>query len=87
MRIKTHKNFEKSFLKLPLKIQEKVKKTIEIFKKDPHESQLDNHSLHGKQKGQRAVSVGGDIRIVLLEENNYDTVELLNVGTHTQVYK
>lgn len=87
MRINTHKVFDKSFLKLPLKVQEKVKRTIEKFKKDPHEPQLDNHALHGKQKGKRAVSVGGDIRIVFVEENNYETVELLNVGTHNQVYK
>lgn len=87
MKIHFHKNFTKIFLKLPPKIREKIKTTVDTFQKNPHEPQLDNHALHGKQKGQRSVSVGGDIRILFVEENNYETVVLLNVGTHTQLYK
>jgi addiction module RelE/StbE family toxin len=82
-----HKNFTKAFLKLPKKMREKVKETIDIFQKDPHKSELDNHALHGKLTGKRSISVGGDMRIIFVEENNYESVELHDVGTHNQVYK
>ncbi len=87
MDIQYHRNFTKAFLKLSTKIQDKVESVLEIFQNDPHASQLDNHVLHGKQKGERAISVGGNLRIVFIEKNNYEFVELLNIGSHTQVYK
>ncbi len=87
MEIHYHKKFTKAFLKIPPKIREKVKELIEVFQENPHNPELDNHALHGKQKGQRSISVGGDMRIIFVEENNYETVVLLNVGTHNQVYK
>lgn len=86
MQIKTHKNFDKAFLKLPFNIQKKVKDTLETFKKNPHESQLNNHALHGKDQDKRAISAGGDLRIVFLKEDNYGIVTLLRVGNHNQVY-
>jgi len=87
MQIHYHRNFTKAFLKLSLKIQEKVEETIASFQNNPHNPQLDNHPLHGKQKGKRSMAVGGDLRIIFVEENNYETVELINVGTHAQVYE
>jgi addiction module RelE/StbE family toxin len=86
MDIRYHKNFDKAFGKLPPKIKKKVRKAIGLFYDNPHKSQLDNHALHGKQKGQRAISAGGNMRIVFVEKNNYEIVKFLNVGTHTQVY-
>jgi addiction module RelE/StbE family toxin len=87
MDIFLNKNFEKSFSKLPHKQQIKVDETISAFQENPHDPQLRNHALHGEQKGQRSLSVGGNLRIIFVEENNYETVELLTVGTHNQVYK
>ena len=87
MDIRYHKNFTKAFLKLSPKIQDKIEETISVFQKNPHEPQLNNHALHGRQKGLRAISVSGDLRIIFVEENNYEIVEILHAGTHTQVYK
>jgi addiction module RelE/StbE family toxin len=86
MDIRYHKHFDKAFGKLSQKIKKKVRKAIDIFYDNPHESQLDNHALHGKQKDRRVISARGDIRIVFVEKNNYEIVEFLNVGTHSQVY-
>ncbi len=87
MKIYYHRTFTKAFLKLPQKLREKVKITINNFQNNPYDPKLDNHALHGKQKGQRSISVSGDLRIIFVEKDNYEVVELTNVGTHTQVYK
>jgi len=86
MDIQYHKNFNKIFEKLSPKIRNKVRRAIDIFYDNPYDPQLDNHALHGKQKGRRAISAGGDLRIVFIEKNNYAIVEFLDVGTHNQVY-
>ena len=86
MEIYYHRNFNKAFLKLSPKMQEKVEETIESFQNDPHDPQLDNHALHGKQKGKRAISAGGDLRLIFQVERNYERVQFIQVGTHNQVY-
>jgi addiction module RelE/StbE family toxin len=87
MKLSFHRKFHKAYAKLSSSQKEQVKKVIELFKRNPHDHTLKNHALNGKQKGRRAIASGGDIRIIFTEENHYETVELLNVGTHTQVYK
>jgi mRNA-degrading endonuclease YafQ of YafQ-DinJ toxin-antitoxin module len=34
----------------------------------------------------RAISAGGDLRIIFMEENNYEVIHLIRIGTHNQVY-
>ncbi len=86
MEIRYHKNFTKNFLKLSDKIQEKVERTIETFQSDPHHPLLHNHALHGKYQGLRAISAGGDMRLIFKVVENYEIVEFLMVGAHTQAY-
>jgi len=86
MQVDLHRDFNKAYSKLSIKQELHVKKVIALFKNNPYDAILKNHALHGKQKGRRSISAGGDLRIVLVEENNYEIVEMLNVGTHTQVY-
>lgn len=80
------KKFEKEFLKLPRKQQEKVDETISLFRHNPHNPQLRNHSLHGELLGCRAISAGGDLRLVFEVMGNYERVQFLMAGTHSQVY-
>jgi len=87
MEIYYHKNFDKAFLRLSLKMQKKVEETIASFANNPYSSQLDNHALHGKQKGKRSISAGGDLRLIFQVEENYERVQFILVGTHTQVYE
>jgi len=86
MQIKYHKNFEKSFKKLTPKLKQKTISAIEQFAKDPHNPLLRNHALKGGLRGLRAFSVGGDLRIIFHEKDNYVLVIMLNVGIHNQVY-
>lgn len=86
MQINYTKKFQKAFLKLDKRSQEKVLNSIQIFQVNPLNQMLRNHSLKGKLLGQRAISVTGDIRIIFEEHKNYTLVLMLDVGTHNQVY-
>ena len=87
MDVSFHRNFVRSYHKLSLKQQKRVDETIRVFMNDPHDHQLKNHSLHGDQLGRRAISAGGDLRLVFIETNNYKAIQFLRVGSHNQVYK
>jgi len=86
MKIIYHRNFTKTFLKLTIKQQNRIIEAITDFQNNPFDPILKNHALHGDQKNRRAFSVGGDLRIVYEEENNYTVVTFYRVGTHNQVY-
>jgi addiction module RelE/StbE family toxin len=87
IRIFYKKTFEKAFSNLTTNQKERVKEAISLFQENPHHPQLKNHALHGSQKNRRAISAGGDLRLIFMEENNYETVVFFRVGTHNQVYK
>lgn len=86
MKISYQKRFNKRLQSLPPPIQRKVVKTIGLFQENPHHSRLRNHALKGTLHGFRAISVTGNIRIVFKEESNYEWVNVVDVGTHNQVY-
>ncbi len=86
MQIFFHKRFDKKFAKLSTRQQNAVDQTIEIFQKDPCHPTLKNHKLKGKFKDRRAISAGGDIRLIFEEYENYTLVLFLSVGSHNQVY-
>ncbi len=86
MKILRHKKFAKSFKKLSTRKQEKVKKALYKFKENPFHEILNNHGLHGKYSGKRSISVGGDLRIIFEEKDEYLLVIMIEVGTHAQLY-
>jgi len=86
MQINYAKKFQKAFLKLDKKRQEKVLGTIRFFQVDPLHPALHNHPLKGSLIGERAISITGDMRIIFEEHDGYTFVLMLNVGTHNQVY-
>ena len=63
----------------------KYKKRIRWFKKNPHDTRLDNHLLTKKMIGKWAFSITDDIRIVY-EWTNQTTVRFLAIGSHNKVY-
>lgn len=79
-----HKNFWKSFDKLPKKIKGKVKKRIELFAVNSFHPLLNNHSLSGKIKGFRSINITGDYRAIYKETETM--VVFSKVGTHSQLY-
>jgi len=87
MRIELHKNFEKAFAKLNSKQKRRVKETIERFKRNPYDLRLKNHALKDELQGYRAISTGGDLRLIFQGERKYEQVQFVLVGIHTQVYE
>ena len=76
----------KDFAKLNIKQQDRVDDVLSIFENDPINPVLKNHSLKGKERGKRAISAGGDLRIVFREFSGYVEVLFLRVGSHSKVY-
>ena len=88
MHIIRRKSFDKSIAKLDKKIIMKVIDSLEVFQKNPLDPQLHNHSLKWKIAWFRSLNVTGDYRIIIreLSNNSYEIVELIDVGTHSQLY-
>ncbi len=86
MKIKFHKNFEKKYKRLPVKLKQKVKERNKIFSQDPFEPILNNHALQGKYYGYRSINVTGDIRIIykFLDKN---TALFVDVDSHSNLYQ
>lgn len=87
MQLSFHQQFKKQYRKLSPILQKKAKATTKIFKRSPHDPHLRNHALKGNLLGRRAISVTGNVRIIFSEENDYQRVTFLGIGTHNQVYK
>lgn len=89
MTIHRHPSFKKAFKKrifLDRKLVAKTKSRIEMFMNNHHHPLLRDHALTGSFRGLRSFSVTGDVRVVyrLVDE---DSAELLDIGTHNQVYR
>ncbi|MDD5769919.1 MAG: type II toxin-antitoxin system mRNA interferase toxin, RelE/StbE family [Candidatus Gracilibacteria bacterium] len=89
MIIKKHKLFDKSYLKLSQKLKLKVNETLVLITKNHFDKKLNNHALKGDFIGLRSINVTGDYRIIFKEisDNNYEIIELLKIGTHSELYK
>lgn len=86
MKINLGKNFIKQYAKLKSKEKDRVDKALLSFKDNPYSKELKNHALKGKMEGRRAISAGGDLRLIFIEEEKYTLILFLEVGSHNQVY-
>jgi addiction module RelE/StbE family toxin len=86
MEIITTKQYIKQFEKLQKASKISVKKSIIIFQENPLDPKLNNHALKGKFKGYRSIDAEFDLRIIFREENGYEIVAIVQVGTHSQLY-
>ena len=86
MKLAYHKTFQKHYLKLREKEQRRVGEAIILFQKNAFAQKLENHALKGDMHGKRAVSPGGDLRIIFREKDKYTEVLFLDVDSHNQVY-
>ncbi|MFA6528094.1 MAG: type II toxin-antitoxin system mRNA interferase toxin, RelE/StbE family [Candidatus Gracilibacteria bacterium] len=79
-------NFKKKFRALPQKIKNQFEKRLGVFIKDPLNPLLKIHPLKGNMIGLRAFSITGDYRTIyrLL---NHECAELIDIGTHSKIYK
>lgn len=87
MKIKTHRLFEKNFKKRILtnpKLTKTFKSRINLFQKDKQAPLLRDHQLTGNLKNFRSFSITGDIRVIY--QVNQQTVILVDIGSHNQLY-
>lgn len=82
-----HRTFEKNF-KNHISPNPKLKKQfaarLGLCKEGVRDYPLDDHALVGTMKGLRAFSIGGDLRLVYRETDEF--YEFLDIGSHNQVY-
>lgn len=62
-----------------------INNKINLFKRNPKDTRLDNHNLTKKMEGKSAFSITDDIRIIY-EWVGLTTVRFLGIGPHTKVY-
>ncbi|MBF0520383.1 MAG: type II toxin-antitoxin system mRNA interferase toxin, RelE/StbE family [Nitrospirae bacterium] len=71
-------------LKVSPELIDKTDTVFDLLQENPFTPSLKTHPLTGSLKGKYACSVTKDIRIIF--ELLDDTVHLLNVGSHDEVY-
>lgn len=81
------RTFEKQYWKLRETDRMRVDKAILIFRKNPLDPSLHNHTLKGQLKGQRSISAGYDLRLIFEERDGYTIVTMIDVGSHESVYE
>ena len=84
MTIDYHKDFIKTFKKLPLKVKNQFKERQLLFEKDQFNPTLNNHALKGKYQGYRSINIAGDLRVIFQKENQ--NVVFVKIGSHSKLY-
>jgi addiction module RelE/StbE family toxin len=85
MVIETTRSFDRQYSKLNIKVKVSFKRRLELFKANPFDTSLRNHSLKGKYLGYRSIDVTGDIRVLYTTHGN--TIIIFGfIGTHSQLY-
>ena len=86
--IAIHKNFSKELQKAKLNPTNTAKLFLYIsllLNKDDLPSEARDHALTGSFKDTNEFHISGDLLVVYRVKNN--TLELLRVGTHSQLFK
>ena len=85
MRIQLHKNFEKQYKKLKIKIKDKFLERINIFLKDEFNPVLNNHALRGKYQNYRSLNVTGDFRAIYKRQSKEKAI-FIAIDKHSHLY-
>ncbi len=86
MKFRYHKNFQKQLLKLSLSKQRLCQERLRLFSQNQDHPLLGRHGLKGKYAHHFSLNIGGDLRVVY-KQVGPDEVEVIAVGTHSQLYK
>lgn len=86
MNVVFHRHYEKMTQKLSPRVKQKMIERIELFTKDPLNSQLRNHALYTPYKGSYSIDITGNYRAIyeLIDDN---TALFTHIGTHSQLYR
>ncbi len=86
MHIERSRRFDKDFSKQPKKIQARFYERIGLFATDQNHPLLRVHALAGDLLGCYSFNITADVRVIF-EYHASDTVRLLAIGTHAQLYE
>ncbi|OHA20318.1 MAG: hypothetical protein A2836_03000 [Candidatus Taylorbacteria bacterium RIFCSPHIGHO2_01_FULL_45_63] len=81
MEIRYRPRFVREYKKLPFQIQRLVEKRTVLFRKNPFDSRLKTHKLHGDLEGFHAFWIDYHNRIMFAFVNE-QTVEFYSIGDH-----
>lgn len=89
MTIRYDPDLLKKLKKVDVRIRRGFKKRLEIFIKNPNNSQLHNHALRGKWKGCRSINLTNDWRAIYEEKTEGDKTiaYFVTIGIHKELYK
>jgi addiction module RelE/StbE family toxin len=82
-----HKRFEKQFTDLSTTQKNKVKSALRAYLQGDDDRSLRIHQLTGEFKGQISISAGGDLRIHMIIDDAASSLIVLQVGSHSQLYR
>lgn len=85
MQIYYSSKFEREYKKLPKEIKKLAEEKEVVFRKNPFDSKLNTHKLHGRLKEYWAFSINDKYRIIF-DLVKKDTVWFHSVGDHS-LYK
>lgn len=85
MKITYSKQFIKQAEKLPAKLQLQLFERVSLFRDNPLDAKLRNHSLKGSYASYRSINITGDYRALYLHQDNEAIFD--KIGTHSQLYK
>jgi addiction module RelE/StbE family toxin len=80
-------NRAKKFFRKHPELKERFAYLVEDMKKDPFQPHLELHSLGGKLKDIQAISLTHSYRITLTVMVTAKEIILLDIGSHSEVYR
>jgi len=82
MKIIYTSKFERGYKKLPNHLKDAAEVAERIFKKDPFDTKLDTHKLHGKMKDFWSFSINCGHRIIFEFSKDKKLIYFHAVGNH-----
>jgi addiction module RelE/StbE family toxin len=81
-------DFLEKLKSVDVRIRKSFNQKIEIFKKDPLNSQLDNHKLQREYEGYRSINITNDYRALYEEvQAGSEIIAYFSLlGTHKELY-
>jgi len=75
--------FEKQYKRLPAKVKDLAEEREKIFRKNPLDSRLKMHKLHGKLSSFLALSINYEYRIIFdFVDKKKNVVRFYSIGKH-----
>ena len=84
MKIDYSRSFKKDYKKLALKLRNQFRERLALFRENPFNPLLNNHSVHHPYDGCQSINISGDVRALFEIKNN--NALFIRVGSHSELY-